>query len=123
MQFEMYVLYSTCNTFYFWFLPYFIFSSIVMLREKERVCGRVCVCACVYLSSCSKYTGPELHSCGPVCIYICSVFFSVDVHSLPLSPLSTVHSKYLYFFRENYFFFVFFKQIPFCNFSCVPSNI
>ena len=54
------------------------------------------------------------------CLHIFVVFPSV-VHSLPLSPLPSVHSKYLFFFGENCTFFVSFKQIPFCKFFLVSS--
>ena len=40
--------------------------------------------------------GVCLWSC--LCIYICLVFPSVDVHSLSLSPPPSVHSKYLHIF-------------------------
>ena len=52
-------------------------------------------------------------------IYICPVFLSVDLHSLPLPPFSSVHSKYLLLWR-NIYFFVSFKQIPFCSFFLCP---
>ena len=94
------------------------------------------VYVCVYLPSCSiqslTYTrmvlSPYLCVCVCVCVYfylvglyrdwatlvwscLCPVFPSVDVHSLPLSPLPSLHSKYLYFFGWKLYFFVSFKQI------------
>ena len=52
-----------------------------------------------------------------------SGFLSVDIHSLPLSPLPLVHSMYLYSFGENCPFFLLFNQIPFCNFFLVFPQI
>ena len=54
-------------------------------------------------------------------IYIGPVFPSVDVYSLPLLALPSVHSMYLYFFGENCTFFVSFNQFLFTIFSCVPQ--
>ena len=59
------------------------------------VCVFVCVCVCIYLV---VVYGPELHSWSCLRIYICPVFSSVNVHFLPLTPLPSIHSKYLYFF-------------------------
>ena len=51
-----------------------------------------------------------------LCILICTVFLSAVVQFLPLSPLPSVHSKYIFLWGKLYFF-VLFKQIPFWNFS------
>ena len=74
------------------------------LKVPIYLCVYVCMCRfvhiCIYL-----VIGPELHSCGPVSVSIfVQLFFSVNIESLPLSLLLSVHSKCLYFFEENYFF-------------------
>ena len=49
-------------------------------------------------------------------IYICPVFPLVVVHSLPLSLLQSVHSKYLYFSGESCII----QAISFLQFSLCP---
>ena len=56
-------------------------------------------------------------------IYICLVYSSIDVHSLPLSHFLLVHSCYLYFSGENCTFLCHSSQFHFVIFSYVPSNI
>ena len=63
------------------------------------VCVYVCMSVCIYLV---VYRASATHMWSCRRIDICLVFPSVDVHVLPLSPLPSVHSKYLYFFGENY---------------------
>ena len=71
---------------------------------------------CVFIYKASALL---LWSC--LCIYICLVFPSVDVHSLPLLgalpnvSLPSVHSKYLFLFGENNFLYRSSKFL-FCNF-------
>ena len=68
-----------------------------------------------------QYTEPELHSCGPVSISIFVQFFLQLMYILCHYHLflQTIPIIYSYFFIENYFF-VSFKQIPFCNFFLCP---
>ena len=54
-----------------------------------------------------------------LCIYICLVFLSVDVHFLPLSPLPSLHSKYLHFFGENCTFLCHLSKFLLPIFSCL----
>ena len=76
---------------------------------------------CIYLVVINRPWDTLMWSC--LRIYICPVFPSVGVHSFPLSLLFSVHSKYLYLIGENYFFMSF-KQIPFCffHFNCAYSS-
>ena len=69
-------------------------------------------------SWCIFFCHYQVHYQSIPSIYICPVFTSIAVHSLPLSPLPSVYSKYLYFFGKITFI-VSFKQISFCNFSRV----
>ena len=62
------------------------------IRDRRPRLAYRCVCVCVYV--CLPSTGPNLHLYGLVSLS--TVFPSVDVHALPLSPLPSVHSKYLY---------------------------
>ena len=55
------------------------------------MCVCVCVCVCIYLAVVYKA------SCDPIPISIIIQFYpSVIVHSLSLSSLPLVHSKYVY---------------------------
>ena len=94
-------------------------GSKIKMRECDSnlAAWNVCVCVCIYLVVVYRVWATIVWSC--LRIYICLVFPLVDVHSLPLSPLLSVHSKYLYFFRENYFF-VSFKQISLCSIFLCP---
>ena len=76
----------------------------------------LCARLCIYLVVVYRAWATLVWSCFR--IYIWPVFPSVDVHSLPLSPLPSVHSKYLYFFGENCTFFYHSSKFLFTIFSC-----
>ena len=102
----MYFVYIVC------LLCFFFFVCVQMCKWSECIecwcvfvfdvtCYINCfVCACVYLPNCSiqglSYTRLVLS----LYIYLSSFSFSWCTF-LPLSPLPSVHSKYLYFFEEN----------------------
>ena len=74
-----------------------------------------CVYMCMYLVVVYRAWATLVWSC--LSIYICPVFPLVVEHYLPLSPLRSVISTYLYFSGERCIFLSF-KQILFCIFSC-----
>ena len=73
-------------------VPWVVTKVIILTNAKLYFLVKLCVC--IYLVVVYRAWATLLLSC--LRIYICLVFLSVDVHSLPLSPLPSVHSKYLY---------------------------
>ena len=87
-------------------------ESPIVLSSHEHAC--ICVCVCVYLLSCSMQGLTYTRVVLSLFIFV-QFFLSLFLHSLPLSPLPSVHFKYLYFSGESCTFLSF-KQIRFCNF-------
>ena len=89
----------------------------LVCRDGTWVCTCVCVCVGVRVCVCVLSSLPSFSS-FQVSIFV-QFFFQLFIHFLPLSPLPSVHSKYLYFYGKTVVLCIVHVCVCVCMYVCV----